>query len=205
MDVYAELERIDRELALERRERIVEKTSDDATMVDMRPISQLIEAIDSIGKLDKNVQVGVIDTGKSGKKPQDDTTAQTPREVLANNPGGASLHDTIPEPQGRKLAQKLAEMNKQSGVTQPATNPRKSSEATRGGAARKSSDAGKGDARKRPDAPLSRDSITVNAKPVSDEYEVVAAKKTRAGNAWVVWVIVGLVVAGGVTAAVLAM
>ncbi len=212
MDVYAELERIDRELALERRERIVEKTSDDATMVDMRPISQLIEAIDSIGKLDKpdkpnkNVQVGVIDTGKAAKKPQEDTTSQTPREVLANNPGGSSLHDTIPEPQGRKLAQKLAEMNKQSGVKQAATNPRKPSDAAHGGAARKSSDAGKGDARRRPDAPLSRDSITVNAKPMSDELEVATVEnRPRTSKTWVVWVIVGLVVAGGVTAAVLVM
>jgi len=207
MDVYAELERIDRELALERRERIVEKTSDDATMVDMRPISQLIEAIDSIGKLDKpdkNVQVAGIDTGKAPKKPQEDTTSQTPREVLANNPGGSSLHDTIPEPQGRKLAQKLAEMNKQSGVALAATNPRKPSEVARGGAARKS-DGGTGDLRKKPDVSLSRDSITVNAKPMSAELEVVTVeKKARAGKAWV-WVIVGLVVAGGVTAAVLAM
>ena len=43
MDVHAELERIDRELAVERREQVEQKTHDDATLVDYHP-SELIRA-----------------------------------------------------------------------------------------------------------------------------------------------------------------
>jgi serine/threonine protein kinase len=43
MDVYAELERIDRDLAVERREQVEQKTHDDATLIDYHP-SELIRA-----------------------------------------------------------------------------------------------------------------------------------------------------------------
>jgi serine/threonine protein kinase len=245
MDVHAELERIDRELALERRERIAEKTSDDATQVDMRPISQLIEAIDAMGVIGaavadgaaatrgSAVQVGVID-GHKKSGGQDDPTDQTTRKELASNPRAMSLVDTIPEPQSKQLAKQVAEMSRAGTPTpvkpvppiKPTANPSRGGAAARssrvsgesrgsttskGRSSRDSGDvvssaksSGDGSRKRPPDASLVRENITVEAKPASEEL-VTSHKAKRAGKtsrSWVLWVVAGLAIAGGVTAVV---
>jgi len=112
LDVHAELERIDRELAAERRERVEVKNADDATMVDMRPISQLVAAIDLAPA---SVSARPVETNQGKQAPaggrpglHDETTGETQREALtkaavANTATDMSLSDTIPEDLGRQL------------------------------------------------------------------------------------------------------
>lgn len=118
LDVQAELERIDRELAAARREKVETKTNDDATMVDMRPISVLVAAID----VAKGSIVVAPDT-------QDDTTDQVLREALmkAGNAGTATdlnLTDTIPESGSPHLKARLAEAQAQSAQASSAATLR---------------------------------------------------------------------------------
>lgn len=205
MDVHAELERIDRELALERRELIREKTADDATMVDMRPISQLIDAIDALpavaaarGKAIPTpvVAAKAIPKNKAAPKPEELSTDQTPRDTLAGKAGASSLHDTIPEPQGRQLAERLAAAQrdakakaKESAARTPARTPVSGVK-----------DAG----RKRPDAPLYRDDITVDVHAARVEVEPEEVRPPARKRHWI-WVVAGLVIAGGVAAVVFAL
>ncbi|HRE92115.1 MAG TPA: hypothetical protein PK095_23570, partial [Myxococcota bacterium] len=226
MDVHAELERIDRELAVERRERVSEKTSDDATMVDMRPISQLIDAIDAMpniakaraeaakaaaamtpsGQVAKPTPVKVSAERPLPKKPvtappkkpdQEGSTDQTPRDTLSKKPGASSLHDTIPEPAGKQLAERLAEAQRGGAAKSSGSKVSKTPVVT-------AAKPGKDGTRSRPDAPLHRDDITVDVHAVTGEQADEAASPRRS-KAWIAWVLGGLVIAGGVTAAVLAL
>lgn len=229
MDVHAELERIDRELAVERRERVNEKTSDDATMVDMRPISQLIDAIDAMPSIAKAKAEAAKVAGQTAgqtpvkggaagkitaerplpKKPitapppkpaQDDSTDQTPRDSLSAKPGASSLHDTIPEPAGKQLAERLAAAQRGGAAVSAGSKVSKTPVAASVAVS------GKDGARKRPDAPLHRDDITVDIHAVTGEQAADAKNAApRRARAWIGWVLGGLVIAGGVTAAVLAL
>lgn len=227
MDVHAELERIDRELAVERRERVSEKTSDDATMVDMRPISQLIDAIDAMPAIAKAKAEAAKNAGQTPQKPvvpapgkstaerplpkkpvtapppkpaQDESTDQTPRDSLSNKPGGSSLHDTIPEPAGKQLAERLAAAQRGGAAVSVGSKVSKTPVAPSPAVS------GKDGARKRPDAPLHRDDITVDIHAISGEQAVEAKDAApKRSRAWIGWVLAGLVIAGGVTAAVIAL
>lgn len=228
MDVHAELERIDRELAVERRERVSEKTSDDATMVDMRPISQLIDAIDAMPSLAKAKAEAAKVAGQAPaktaapaapgkvtaermlpkkpvtaapKKPdQEGSTDQTPRDALSQKPGASSLHDTIPEPAGKQLAERLAAAQR-GGAAVSAGSKVSKTPVTSTPALNKDG------SRKRPDAPLHRDDITVDVTAVTEDQATAAAKppRSKSSKSWIAWVLGGLVIAGGVTAAVLAL
>jgi serine/threonine protein kinase len=218
MDVHAEIERIDRELALERREQIREKTSDDATMVDMRPISQLIDAIDALPAVaaakGKVAPTPVVKAKSPAKvtpeakviRQEDLSTDQTPRDTLSGKAGASSLHDTIPEPQGRQLAERLAAAQRDAKAKEASRRQSEAdtAKATRAKeATRKTPVAGtKAAERKRPDAPLHRDDITVDvhAAQVDLESEDVQPPRKRQ---WL-WVVAALVIAGGVAAVVLA-
>ncbi len=102
LDVHAELERIDRELAAQRRERVEAKNTDDATMVDMRPISDLVAAIDIA-----SAKVSTLSA----------VEAQPPKDVskaaVAGTGVDLSLGDTIPEHASRELGKRVQAQTKE--------------------------------------------------------------------------------------------
>jgi len=95
LDVNAELERIDRELAVQRRERVEAKNTDDATMVDMRPISDLVNAIDL-----------------SSAHVMRDDDKDTSKAAVAGTATDMSLGDTIPEAAGREMGKRVQAQTK---------------------------------------------------------------------------------------------
>ncbi len=114
LDVNAELERIDRELAAQRRERVESKNTDDATMVDMRPISDLVAAIDIA-----SAKVSTLSAVEARGQPSGASTeAQAPDKDVSKAAVAAtgidlSLGDTIPEHAGRELGKRMQAQTKE--------------------------------------------------------------------------------------------
>ncbi|TNF35029.1 MAG: serine/threonine protein kinase [Deltaproteobacteria bacterium] len=152
LDVYAELERIDRDLAVARRQQIKQKTHDDATIVDMHP-SALIQA-------------AILDaTGKARDEPTQETTAR-PEGI----PARASAVVSHKNPTAMLPSEGLDTLQ-ENGVALDGPKMRAAA------AKRKNKTAPRGPARRRPDASLAGDKrgqITVNTPPVSGGASVSA-------------------------------
>ena len=114
LDVHAELERIDRELAAQRRERVESKNTDDATIVDMRPISDLVEAIDLANA--RVVTKGAASNG-GALEAQAAAAAQRPKDLskaaVAGTATDMSMGDTIPESLGREMGKRVQAQSKE--------------------------------------------------------------------------------------------
>jgi len=109
MDVHAELERIDRELAQARKEKIEEKQSDDATQIDMRPISALIEAIDMVPAVKATAAPSSPPKEALSKPRARPVPAAAPSAQEPERASGVSPHaETITETAGKHLQEKMA-------------------------------------------------------------------------------------------------
>jgi len=185
LDVNAELERIDRELAAQRREKVESKYSDDATMVDMRPISDLVNAIDlqTASIVPKGGTLSASDAASDVVAAQDAVTTQrakdTSKAAVAGTATDMSMGDTVPEALGRDLGKRVQAQTKD--VRPPKTPP--------GGTAGVASSPktiaqkvkalepapalrGPSSGTKAPNAPLGREAITVAVKPYTGAQAV---------------------------------
>jgi serine/threonine protein kinase len=195
MDVYTELERIDRELAIERRERHLEKEADDATMVDMRPISELVAAIDAEPRLGpartESPSVPVFTkVPPRTEDPQSVTTDQTERETLARA-----------APVGSSAARAMSETI-QDAASAEAASPTRTSRAGRAPSPKKARlaagiepisspriEALRTSAKElvKPDAPLMRENITVESSAVETlPVDYQRATSARSGKWWII-------------------
>lgn len=200
MDVSAELDRIDRELA-QRVDEVTAKPADDQTVVDMRPISQLIELIEM------GLKPGAVLSASAAPHapapapttavdPQSDTTdqattrerlrkdsvrdAQTevqPRPTPSNPTTGPRDGEPRPRPGQSALVRVKAASRDQGSVVATAA-PRVEAEAREG--------------RRAADAPLLRQAITVNEK-------AVPLRPSRKKTVFIL-VIAGVALAGGLAA-----
>ncbi len=204
MDVYTELERIDRELDAERRETHEDHVNDDATMVDMRPISELVAAIDANHK--PSATAGLPPQTPSVRDVHSITTDQTSRDDLARSapPGSIaarSLSNTILETESASRA------GARGGAVSPVASPRFSPRVARNPTPRARLAAGiepvssprldavrSGPPHKegaRPDASLARESITVESSAAPASVAALTKKRTSS----TLWIIGAVIVA----------
>ena len=196
MDVSAELDRIDRELA-QHVDEVTAKPADDQTVVCMRPISQLIQLIDMGIKPGAHVSASAAPQAAApAPDPQSDTTdqattrerlrkdsvrdAQTevqPRPTPPNPTTGPREGEPRPRPGQSALLRVKAASREQGSVVATAA-PRVEAEAR--------------ESRRGVDAPLLRQAITVNEKavplPRSRRKKIIAL------------FVAGLALAGGIAA-----
>ncbi|MFO0744882.1 MAG: protein kinase [Myxococcota bacterium] len=186
MDVHAELERIDRELAAARREKIEVKESDDATQVDMRPISMLVDAIDQGSPVPPQAEPKAAaqstpsmpaTRSNRGSRP---VPAPAPAAQEPEGQAPSSHSDTIPENAGRALSEKLSALMgrdvRRSDLNRPAP-PREAADR----AATEPAPAPRGlvapSAKARPSAVSLHDNVTVEVSSVPP------ARKTESASA----------------------
>ncbi len=210
MDVFTELERIDRELEAERREAHQHQHDDDATMVDMRPISELVAAIDAnqkLGTSESNPDLTFsAPAGSKGaaRDLQSVTTDQTARREIAKAapPGSQaarSLSETILE------TQSAARAVSRGGAASPVATPRMAPRVVRPLTPRARLAAGiepvsspRLDAVRnvsgqkesgRPDLSLARESITVESNAAPSQ-EVPPSSRQKSGRWWIIGALV---------------
>ena len=172
MDVYAELERIDRDLAVERREQVQQKTYDDATLVDLHP-SELIRA--AILDATEGKAAHEAPTQETSARPVKEEVARRAAMIAAQkNPTSvlpAEGLDTVPDSGGVAL---------DSPKMRAAAQRKKVKEAKQGSRPR--------GPRRPPDAALGSDpraQITVSTPPApgppapGDDAEIVTPKGRR--------------------------
>lgn len=188
MDVFTELERIDRELAVERHEEVEQNTYGDATVIDLQPSALLSAAM-----LDDPYDAPTRETTatNAGARRQLPAAQVTSTSTFT----GHGLLDTIPDTDGGIDATKLAAAARERS-SRPTPSIRDSRDGRDGGAEPRdaAAPARVGLTRGSDEHKGIREQATINTPPAPGPLAVEA--QAPRGRRTVMWLVVGLALAG---------